>query len=115
MGIPIPIIGPIIEDILGIGKTAADRLIPDKKGKQDQDHEERQTQAAITQEGEKSSIWTPRKILMMILAVPVALQLAVKPTVEWVSIVIGHPIVLPSIDIAAALKFLLGLLGLDFS
>lgn len=111
--IPIPIIGPIIDKILGIGEKAADRLIPDENKRQDQKHEGQQTQANATIEGERNSNWTPRKILMMILAVPVALNFAVKPTVEWVGAVIGHPVILPGIDVVPALKILLGLLGLD--
>lgn len=101
-----------LDKLFGIGEKLVDRLVPDKNKKQDQDHESQMKQTDATIEGERNSNWTPRKIIMMAMAVPVILQLAVKPTIEWVSIVVGHPVKLPSIDMASALQILVGMLGL---
>lgn len=105
---------PIIDKLLGIGEKIVDRVIPDKNKRQDQEHELKVKQVEATVAGEQSSSWTPRKIIMMAMAVPVVLQLAVKPVVEWAGVVVGYPVTLPSIDITAALKIIIALLGLDF-
>jgi hypothetical protein len=108
VGLPIPIIGGILDRLLGIGE----RLIPDKSKAQDHKHEQVMQQGAATVEGERNSHWTPRKILLLVFGIPAALQFAVKPTVEWVAAVFGYPLVLPGIDVEASLKILIGLLGL---
>lgn len=106
---------PIIDNLLGLGRTVVERVLPDKNKAQDQRHDRVVKQIDATIEGERNTTWTPRKILMLVFAIPVTLQLAVKPSVEWVCAVFGHPITLPGIDIGPALKFLIGLLGLDFT
>ena len=108
MGLPIPIIGTIIDKLLGLG----DKLIPDKTKAQDQKHDRQQKQTDATIEGERNSHWTPRKILLLVFGIPAALQFAVKPTIEWIAAVFGYPLVLPGIDVEASLKILIGLLGL---
>lgn len=110
-GIPIP----IVDRLLGIGETAADRLIPDKNKKQDEDHDERKDQIAATNAGQSAAWYTPRNLILLVVALPVGLQYGVKPVIEWVAAVIGHPMILPNIDVAAPLRILLGLLGLDLT
>jgi hypothetical protein len=104
----IPIIGGIIEKILGIGEKAADRLIPDKNKAQDQRHEGTQTQANITLEGERQrNYFTPRAIIMYAMAFAVIYGVVIQPFLK----AFGIPA--PVVDITPALRVLLGLLGLD--
>jgi hypothetical protein len=102
---------PIIDRLLGIGEKAADRLIPDENKERDQAHDRANKQADTTQEGERNQFWTPRKILMAVLILPVALQYGVKPSVEWIAAVFGETLVLPDISIEPALRLLMFLLG----
>jgi len=100
----------IIGDILGIGKTAADRLIPDKNKKQDQDHEERDKQADATTEGERSkNYFTPRAIILYAMAFSVVYGVVVQPFLK------AFGLNAPIVDYAAPLRILLGLLGLDLA
>jgi uncharacterized membrane protein len=102
----------IIDTLLGIGGKLVDRLVPDKNKKQDQDHEVQTKQIDATIEGERNSNWTPRKILMMLFAIPALLNFVVKPTVEWVSLVVGNPVKLPGVEVGPTLQIVIGLLGL---
>jgi hypothetical protein len=108
--LPIPIIGPIIDKILGIGEKAADRLIPDKNKKQDQDHEERQGQQQTTAEGEKAkNYFTPRAVILYAMAFSVIYGVVIQPFLT----AFGVPA--PVVNYAAPLRILLGLLGLDLA
>lgn len=104
---------PIIDSILGIGRTLVDRLVKDKNKEADQLHESKNKQADATIAGESNSSWTPRKILMMAFGIPAMLQFVLKPVVEWVAVVIGRPVTLPGIDVGPSLELLIGLLGLS--
>lgn len=103
----------IVSDILGIGQTAADRLIPDKNKAQDEAHEERDKQIDATSAGQTAPWFSPRNFVLLSVAAPVALQFGIKPVIEWGFAIAGHPRTLPNIDVAAPLKILLGLLGLN--
>lgn len=102
---------PIIDRLLGIGEKAADRLIPDENKERDQAHDRAGRQAETTLEGERNHFWTPRKILMAVVTLPVALEYAVKPTIEWLAALAGAPLALPSIPVEPALRLLMFLLG----
>lgn len=106
--IPIPVIGPIIERILGIGEKAADRLIPDKNKAQADAHDERKDQAAATIEGERAkNYFTPRAVVMYAMAFSVVYGVVIQP----MAVAFGVP--LPVVNYAAPLRILLGLLGLE--
>lgn len=100
----------IINDILGIGKTAADRLIPDKNKAQDQIHEERDKQIDATTEGERSkNYFTPRAIILYAMAFSVVYGVVLQPFLK------AFGLNAPVVDYAAPLRILLGLLGLDLT
>lgn len=109
MALGIPIIGSIIDKVLGIGEKAADRLIPDKNKAQDQAHERVTKQIDVTAEGERSkNYFTPRAIVMYAMAFAVIYGIVIQPF----AVAFGLPI--PKVDFTAALRILLGLLGLEF-
>jgi uncharacterized membrane protein len=100
----------IIDKILGIGKTAADRLIPDKNKAQADAHEERDKQIDATTEGEKSrNYYTPRAIILYAMAFSVVYGVVVQPFLK------AFGLNAPVVDYAAPLRILLGLLGLDLA
>lgn len=105
----------IVSDLLGIGKTAADRLIPDKNAEAQNAHEERDKQIDATSAGQSAPWFSPRNFVLLAVTAPVALQFGAKPVIEWGFALAGHPRTLPNIDVAAPLKILLGLLGLNLS
>lgn len=102
----LPIIG-FLGSLFGIGEKVVDRLVPDKNKAQDQDHESRQTQAGITAEGERAkNYFTPRAVIMYAMAFAVVYGIVIQPF----AVAFGLP--LPPVDFSAALRILLGLLGL---
>ena len=102
--------GWIIENLLGIGKTVADRLIPDRNKAQDQRQERTLKQIDATTEGERSrNYFTPRAVILYAMALSVVYGVVVRPF----AIAFGYD--LPEVDYAAPLRILLGLLGLDFA
>lgn len=108
MAFQIPIIGGIVDKILGIGEKAADRLIPDKNKAQDQAHERTSEQIKTTAEGERSkNYFTPRAVILYAMAFSVIYGVVVQPFAR------AFGLALPVVDYAAPLRILLGLLGLE--
>jgi hypothetical protein len=100
----------IVSKILGIGETAADRLIPDKNKAQDQAHEERDRQIDATTEGERARNYlTPRAMVLYAMAFSVVYGVVVQPFLK------AFGVDAPVVDYAAPLRILLGLLGLDLA
>jgi hypothetical protein len=102
---------PIIDKILGIGEKVIDRVVPDNNKRAEEKHEERNKQADITLEGERAgSAWyTPRKLVMYVLLLPVVYMVAIRNMVNAF-----FPDALPAVDVAPALKILMAMLGLGF-
>ncbi|CCG43171.1 hypothetical protein [Magnetospirillum molischianum] len=101
---------PIIDNLLGIGKVVADRLIPDRNKAADQEHERAIKQIDVTAEGERArNYFTPRAIVMYAMAFAVIYGVVLRPFV----VAFGVP--LPEVDISAPMRLLLGLLGLEFT
>lgn len=108
MAFQIPIIGGIIDKILGIGEKAADRLIVDKNKAQDQQHEGRKDQAGATLEGERQkNYFTPRAVILYAMAFSVIYGVVIQPFLT------AFGIAAPVVNYAAPLRILLGLLGLE--
>jgi len=99
---------PIIDKILGIGEKVIDRVVPDNNKRAQEKHESAQTQAQTTLEGERSrNYFTPRSILMYGLTFVVLYSIVIVPFAK----AFGFEI--PVVDVAPALRMLVGLLGLD--
>lgn len=102
-------IDDIVGNILGIGKTVVDRLVPDVNKKQDQDHESAMAQINATTEGEKNrNYFTPRAILLYVVMSPLVYAI-----ISGFSSLIGLP--LPPLDpgvVKVATQVLFGLIGL---
>lgn len=98
---------PFIGALLGIGEKIIDRVVPDKNKAQDQQHEKDMAQINATSEGERSrNYFTPRAIVMYAMAFAVIYGIVIQPF----AVAFGVP--LPPVDFSAALKILVGLLGL---
>ena len=96
----------IVDGILGIGKTVADRLIPDVNKAQDQNHEAQMAQINATTEGEKArNYFTPRAVILYSLAFAVIYGIVIQP------FAVAFGLDLPKVDFDNALKILGVLLG----
>lgn len=102
-------IGSLITGLLGLGGKVLDRVIPDRVKAADQAHERSTGQAAATLEGERQrNYFTPRAIILYAMAFAVIYGVVLRP------FAIAFGLDLPAVDIAPAMRLLLGLLGLEF-
>lgn len=102
------LIDTLLAPLLGIGKTAAERLIPDRNKAQDQAHEERLGQQEIDKiEAGNSNIFVSgaRPFLMWILGFAVAYSIVIAPMLN------AFGLKLPTPDLTNAMQLLLVLLG----
>lgn len=98
---------PIVTGLFGLAGKLADRLIPDRAKAQDQAHERAMKQADATIEGERSRNYlTPRSLVMYSMAFAVIYGIVLQPFAK------AFGLDLPTVDYAAPLKLLIGLLGL---
>lgn len=102
--------GWIIDKLLGIGATVADRLIPDRNKEQADRQQRTMSQIGVTAEGERAgNKLTPRAVILYAMAFSVVYGVVVQPFAK------AFGLDLPVVDYAAPLRILLGLLGLDFA
>lgn len=100
----------IIDKLLGIGETVADRLIPDRNKARDQQQERTVKQIDVTAEGERAgNKLTPRAVILYAMAFSVVYGIVIQPFAR------AFGLELPVVDYSAPLRILLGLLGLDFA
>ena len=99
----------MIQGLLGLGGKVLDRVIPDRTRAADQAHERSSGQAAATLEGERQkNYFTPRAIILYAMAFAVIYGVVLRPFAT------AFGLDLPAVDIAPAMRILLGLLGLEF-
>lgn len=99
----------VLQGLLGLGGKVLDRVIPDRTKAADQQHERSQGQAAATLEGERQkNYFTPRAVILYAMAFAVIYGVVLRP------FAVAFGLDLPAVDIAPAMRILLGLLGLEF-